>query len=153
MRTSAGLLPYRVVDGSIEVFLVHMGGPFWARKDEGAWSLAKGEYVRGEEEPLEVAEREFAEEVGRPAPTGERLPLGEVRQSGKVVTAYAVLTDEDLAFVRSNVVQIEWPPRSGRMIGVPEVDRAGWMTLEQARVRLVKGQRAFLDRLPVPGEG
>ena len=153
MRTSAGLLPYRVVDGSVEVFLVHMGGPFWARKDEGAWSLAKGEYTPGEEDPLEVAEREFAEEVGRPAPAGERLPLGEVRQSGKVVTAYAVLTDEDLAFVGSNVVRIEWPPRSGRMIGVPEVDRAEWMTLEQARVRMVKGQRAFLDRLPVPGEG
>lgn len=148
MRHSAGLLPWRLREGVVEVFLVHLGGPFWARKDEGAWSLAKGEYDPQSEDPLDVAEREFAEEVGRPAPGGERLPLGEVRQSGKVVTAYAIRTEEDLAFVRSNEVEIEWPPRSGRRLSIPEVDRGEWLPLDRARLRLVKGQRALLDRLP-----
>lgn len=146
-RHSAGLLPWRVRDGVLEVFLVHMGGPFWARRDEGAWSLAKGEFVPGEEEPREVAAREFAQEVGRAAPAGAWSDLGQVRQSGKVVTAYAVRTDEDLAWVCSNTVEIEWPPRSGEVREFPEVDRAEWMDCARAATCLVAGQRPLLTRL------
>jgi len=147
MRTSAGLLPYRVVDGSVEVFLVHMGGPFWARKDDGAWSIPKGEYAP-DEDPWRAATREFAEELGLPAPDGERIELGEIRQSGgKVVIAFAVGADLDVTETRSNTVELEWPRGSGRIREFPEVDRVEWVSLGTARVKLLAAQTAFLDRL------
>lgn len=126
---------------------MHMGGPFWARKDEGAWSITKGEYDPETEDPRATARREFAEEVGRAVPEGQWVDLGETRHSGKVVTAYAVWATESLEWLRSNEIEIEWPPRSGRTMSIPEVDRGEWMSLERARERLVKGQRVFLDRL------
>jgi predicted NUDIX family NTP pyrophosphohydrolase len=133
--------------GGIEVMLVHMGGPFWARRDEGAWSIPKGEYGDGEE-PLAVARREFEEEIGRRPPEGPLLELGEVRQSGgKVVTAWALEADIDVSQIKSNTFEIEWPPRSGRMREFPEVDRADWFDLETARVKLVRAQAALLDAL------
>jgi predicted NUDIX family NTP pyrophosphohydrolase len=156
-KTSAGILPYRRdPGGAIEVVLVHPGGPFWQDKDEHAWSVAKGEYGAGEE-PLDAAEREFAEELGFPAPPGPRLDLGEVRQSsGKVVRVWAVRADDlSLGAVASNEFELEWPPRSGTMRSFPEVDRAEWMDLAVARLRVVRAQEAFLDRLveQVAGEG
>ncbi|EFL10388.1 NUDIX hydrolase [Streptomyces sp. AA4] len=132
--------------GGVEVLLAHMGGPFWAKKDLAAWSLPKGEVEDGE--PVEVAaRREFAEELGVPVPEGEWVSLGEVRQSGKVVTAWAVEGDLDPGAVVPGVFEMEWPPRSGRMQEFPEVDRVEWFSLEVAREKLVKGQRGFLDRL------
>lgn len=147
-RTSAGVLPYLVTDdGQIEVFIAHMGGPLWARKDERAWSIVKGEHGP-DEEPRACAMREFAEETGTGLPEGEWLDLGEVRQSGgKVVHAYAVAATAELALVASNEFEMEWPPRSGRRQCFPEVDRAQWCTVDVARVRLVAAQAAFLDRL------
>jgi predicted NUDIX family NTP pyrophosphohydrolase len=147
-KRSAGLLAYRRSDAGIEVLLVHPGGPFWARKDDGAWSVPKGEYEPGED-PLEVALREFEEELGAepPDPAGA-LPLGELRQpSGKVVSAWAVEGDLDVSDVRSNMFEMEWPPRSGRTQEFPEVDRAGWFSPYQARRKLLRGQVGFLDRL------
>jgi predicted NUDIX family NTP pyrophosphohydrolase len=141
------LLPYRRRDLDVEVFLVHPGGPFWAHKDAGAWSIAKGEYSESED-PLPAALREFEEEVGRPAPPGEALPLGELKQpSGKVVTAFAVKADFEIDEVRSNTFTLEWPKGSGRLREFPEVDAARWMVLDEARTKLLKGQREFLDRL------
>src|SRR5690606_1315282 len=124
-----------------------MGGPFWARKDEGAWSIIKGLYSADEEDPLTAARREFTEETGAEVGDGEVIPLGELRASGKLITVYAVVADPSLAFVGSNTVTMEWPPRSGRTIEFPELDRAKWLTLDEARRLLVKGQRPFLDRL------
>ncbi|MDA0564071.1 NUDIX domain-containing protein [Streptomonospora sp. S1-112] len=126
--------------------LAHMGGPFWAKKDERAWSVPKGEYAEGEE-PLAAAYREFAEEMGRPAPEGRVVDLGQVRQSGKVVTCFALAADFDAARISSNTFTLEWPPRSGRTEEFPEVDRAEWFGLAAARLKLVKGQVPFLDRL------
>ncbi|MFW3171321.1 NUDIX domain-containing protein [Geodermatophilus sp. CPCC 206100] len=147
-RTSAGVLLWRRgADGAPEVLLGHMGGPFWARKDERAWSLPKGEYGEGED-PLAAARREFAEELGSPVPAAELVPLGEVRQSGgKRLTVWAVEGDLDAAACRSNTFPLEWPPRSGRVQEFPEVDRAAWFGVEEARVKLVAAQAAFLDRL------
>ncbi|NLW98674.1 MAG: NUDIX domain-containing protein [Actinomycetales bacterium] len=147
MRTSAGLLPFRRTADGVEVFVGHMGGPFWARKDEGAWSIIKGLYSADEEDPLTAARREFTEETGAEVGDGEVIPLGELRASGKLITVYAVVADPSLAFVGSNTVTMEWPPRSGRTIEFPELDRAKWLTLDEARRLLVKGQRPFLDRL------
>ncbi len=147
MRTSAGLLPFRRTADGVEVFVGHMGGPFWARKDEGAWSIIKGLYSADEEDPLTAARREFTEETGAEVGDGEVIPLGELRASGKLITVYAVVADPSLAFVGSNTVTMEWPPRSGRAIEFPELDRAKWLTLDEARRLLVKGQRPFLDRL------
>ncbi|MBB4688904.1 NUDIX domain-containing protein [Amycolatopsis jiangsuensis] len=147
VRRSAGLLLYRRSSGDrVEVLLGHMGGPFWAKKDEAAWSLPKGELEDGEE-PEAAARREFAEELGLPAPDGPLRPLGEVRQSGKVVTAWAVEADLDPAEVVPGTFELEWPPRSGKLQQFPEVDRVAWFDLDTAREKLVKGQRAFLDRL------
>lgn len=146
-KTSAGLLPFRAADdGTIEVLLGHMGGPFWAKKDDAAWSIFKGEYVVGEEAPEAVARREFEEETGQPAPSGDLVDLGEVKQSGgKRVRAWAVLAPQlDPAEFVSNTFTIEWPPRSGREQEFPEIDRAEWMALGVAESRLVKAQRAFL---------
>ena len=145
-KTSAGLLLYRRAAGGIEVFLVHPGGPFWAKKDAGAWSIPKGEYVPGED-PLDAARREFAEEIGI-APDGEFVEHGMVKQAGgKIVTGWAFEGDCDADAIRSNTFALEWPPRSGRQQEFPEVDRAGWFGLEAAREKLNPAQGAFLDRL------
>jgi predicted NUDIX family NTP pyrophosphohydrolase len=147
-KLSAGLLVYRRTGGGLEVLLVHPGGPFWAKKDDGAWSVPKGEY-ESDEDPLEVALREFAEEIGAEPPDhATAVSLGELRQpSGKVVRAWAVEGDLDVSEVRSNTFEMEWPPRSGRTQEFPEVDRAGWFGLEEARRKLLRGQVGFLDRL------
>jgi predicted NUDIX family NTP pyrophosphohydrolase len=146
-KRSAGLLLYRGADGDLEVLLGHMGGPFWAKKDAGAWSLPKGE-LDPDEPPEQAARREFQEELGLPAPEGEYLELGEVKQSGgKVVTAWAVAADLDPAAVVPGTFELEWPPRSGRTQEFPEVDRVGWFPVAEAREKLVKGQLPFLDRL------
>ena len=149
-KLSAGLLVHRPgPDGGRQVLLVHPGGPFWAKKDDGAWSIPKGETgPMGDADLLAQAEREFAEELGQPAPAGPRVPLGEVVQSGgKHVVAWAVDGDLDVTTVDSNRFEIEWPPRSGRRQSFPEVDRAGWFAVADARRKLVPAQVAFLDRL------
>jgi predicted NUDIX family NTP pyrophosphohydrolase len=144
-KHSAGLLLYRRRE-VLEVFLVHPGGPFWAGKDTGAWSIPKGEYAPGED-PLAAAQREFHEETGQTA-AGEFLPLSPLRQpSGKIIHAWAVAGDCDPDAIRSNTFSLEWPPRSGRLQEFPEVDRAAWFTLETARVKIIKGQAGFLEEL------
>lgn len=144
---SAGILLYRRRDDDLQVLLVHPGGPVWARRDGGAWSIPKGELDDGEA-PLDAARREFAEELGTALPEGEALDLGEVRQrSGKIVAAWAVAGDLDPAGVVSNTFEMQWPPRSGRMQAFPEVDRAGWFELDAAREKLNPGQVPLLDRL------
>jgi predicted NUDIX family NTP pyrophosphohydrolase len=146
-RTSAGILLYRLRPAGPEVLLGHMGGPFWARKDDGAWSIPKGEHGP-DEEPLAVARREFEEELGSPVPADELVPLGDVRvTSGKVLTVWAAEGDLDASATRSNTFELEWPPRSGRVQEFPEIDRADWFGLDAARPKLVKGQVPFLDRL------
>ena len=133
--------------GGAEVLLVHPGGPFWAKKDAGAWSIPKGELADGED-PRAGAIREFAEELGSPPPEAELVDLGECRQrGGKVVTAFAAEGDLDPARVRSNTFELEWPPRSGRRREFPEIDRADWFPLEQAREKLLAAQTVFIDRL------
>jgi predicted NUDIX family NTP pyrophosphohydrolase len=145
-KTSAALLLFRRRD-ELEVLIAHMGGPFWARKDAGAWSIPKGEYL-DDEEPLTAARREFAEEMGSPPPDGDVIPLGTVKQSGgKTVTTYAVEGDFDLDGFQSNTFEMEWPRGSGRMREFPEVDRAEWMPVTVAREKLVKGQIPVLDAL------
>ncbi len=142
MKRSAGLLMYR----EREVFLVHPGGPFWAKKDLGAWSICKGEYVDGEL-PLEAAKREFHEETGFVA-EGDFLDLGTVKQAGgKLVSAWAFSGDCDPASLVSNRFQMEWPPRSGRLMEIPEVDRGGWFSVGEAKEKILKSQTPFLDRL------
>jgi len=150
-KLSAGLLLYRRGnqddDDRLEVLLAHMGGPFWARKDDGAWSIPKGEYEPGED-PFVAAKREFEEELGSAPPLAVFRDLGSVIQpSGKVVTAWAAEADFDAAGAVSNTFELEWPPGSGRLQSFPEIDRAGWFTAEVARVKLVKGQRPLIDRL------
>lgn len=147
-KRSAGLLLYRSgPDGAVEVLIAHPGGPFWARKDEGAWSIPKGEQPDGED-PWVTARREFVEEIGLDPPDGERLDLGVVRQAGgKVVTAFAVCGDLDITDAQSNTFELEWPPRSGKLQEFPEVDRVGWFTVAHARTKLLAGQRPLLDRL------
>jgi predicted NUDIX family NTP pyrophosphohydrolase len=146
-KRSAGLLVYRLVDHEPEVLLVHPGGPYWAKKDDGSWSIPKGEY-EPDEDPLEVAIREFREELGIDAPGAtDPMFLGEVRQpGGKIVSAWALPGDLDVTVVRSNTFSMEWPPRSGRTGEFPEVDRAGWFDLETARRKLLRGQLVLLDR-------
>jgi predicted NUDIX family NTP pyrophosphohydrolase len=149
MARSAGLLLYRRTDaGGLEVMLGHMGGPYWARKDVAAWSIPKGACERGES-GIETARREFEEEIGQPAPDGEAVALGEVRQSGgrKIVEAWAIEGDLDVAEIESTPFEMEWPPRSGQLREFPEFDRAAWFGVDAARERVVKAQAAFLDRL------
>jgi predicted NUDIX family NTP pyrophosphohydrolase len=150
-KLSAGLLLYRrgLKDDHIvlEVLLGHMGGPFWAHMDKRAWSMPKGEYEPAED-PFTAAKREFEEEMGSAPPSVDYLELGSLSQpSGKLVTAWATEADFDAAGAVSNTFEIEWPPRSGRKRSFPEIDKAGWYTTEVARVKLVKGQRPFIDRL------
>ena len=146
-KQSAGLLVFRAGGGRIEVLLGHMGGPFWARKDAGAWSIPKGEYG-DDEAPEAAARREFTEELGLPVPVGPLLDLGEARQSGgKIVTIWALEGEIDPDAVVPGTFELEWPPKSGRHQEFPELDRVGWFDLEAAREKLVKAQQPFLDRL------
>jgi predicted NUDIX family NTP pyrophosphohydrolase len=151
-KRSAGILLHRRgAGGAREVLLVHPGGPFWAKKDLGAWSIPKGEYGDGED-PQAAALREFAEELGAPAPEGDLVDLGEVRQrAGKIVVAWALEGDADADAIHSNTFTIEWPPRSGTMREFPEVDRAGWFALDEARERILPAQAPLLDRLAEQG--
>jgi predicted NUDIX family NTP pyrophosphohydrolase len=145
---SAGLLLFRHGPVGVEVLLGHMGGPYFARRDAGAWSIPKGE-CDAEEQPLAAALREFEEEFGSPPPSGaELLELGSVRQrNGKLVTAWAVEADFDVASVVSNTFELEWPPKSGRRQSFPEIDRAEWFDVPTARTKMIVGQDALLDRL------
>ncbi|HET7338410.1 MAG TPA: NUDIX domain-containing protein [Candidatus Dormibacteraeota bacterium] len=146
-RESAGLLLHRQRDGKREVLLIHPGGPFWAKRDQGAWSIPKGEIEPGEE-AIDVARREFEEELGAPPPNGDMSSLGSIRQAGgKVVHAWAAAGDFDVAKLRSVNFSMEWPPRSGRMQEFPEVDRAGWFALEDARRMILSSQLPLLERL------
>jgi predicted NUDIX family NTP pyrophosphohydrolase len=146
-KRSAGILLYRVGPGGPEVLLVHPGGPFWARRDAGVWSIPKGEYHDGDD-PRACALREFEEETGTALPPGELIDLGSVTQrSGKVVSAWAAEGDLDAESIRSNTFTMEWPPRSGRTAEFPEVDRAAWLGIDAAREKLVAAQAELLDRL------
>jgi predicted NUDIX family NTP pyrophosphohydrolase len=146
-KRSAGILLYRLRGGGPEVLLVHPGGPFWARRDDGVWSIPKGEYEDGDD-PLACALREFEEETGSTPPPGELVELDDVKQKGgKVVTAWAAEGDLDADAVRSNTFKMEWPPRSGRTAEFPEIDRAGWFGIDEAREKLNPAQAEFLDRL------
>jgi predicted NUDIX family NTP pyrophosphohydrolase len=146
-RCSAGLLVHRGAGAELEVLLVHPGGPMWSKRDAGAWSIPKGEY-ESDEEPLAAARREFAEELGVPPPDGPPQDLGEVRQkSGKVVRGWAVEGDLDVSEISSNTVTVQWPPRSGRTLEIPEVDRAEWFGPEAAREKINPAQAVLLDRL------
>ena len=146
-RRSAGILLYRRSAGTLEVLLVHPGGPFWAKKDLGAWSIPKGEYEEGED-PRACALREFEEELGALPPAGPLVELGTAKQSaGKMVTAWAAEGDVDAAAARSNTFTLEWPPRSGVMREFPEADRAEWFEVDEARRRINPAQAVFLDRL------
>jgi predicted NUDIX family NTP pyrophosphohydrolase len=146
-RRSAGIVLYRRSGRGLEVLLVHPGGPLWARRDQGAWSIPKGEYA-DDEEPAAAARREFAEELGSPAPAELAIDLGEVRQrGGKLVRAWGAPGDLDATEIHSNTFPLEWPPRSGRIRQFPEVDRAQWFALPEARERINPGQAPLLDRL------
>ena len=146
MIRSAGILMYREREGRLEVLLGHPGGPYWRKKDEGAWGIPKGAVEEGED-TLAAARREFREEMGFEA-VGEVRELVPLRQaSGKLVHAWAVEGDCDAASLRSNEFEMEWPPRSGRMQSYPEIDRAQWFAMDEARVRMLPGQRPFLDQL------
>ncbi|MCP3820616.1 NUDIX domain-containing protein [Streptomyces sp. A3M-1-3] len=152
-KRSAGLLLFRRAAGDTEVLIAHMGGPFWERRDAGAWSVPKGEYGP-QEEPRDAARREFAEELGLPPPEGEYVPLGDVRQTGgKVVTVWAAEGDLDPGLVEPGTFTMEWPRGSGVMRVFPEVDRVAWFGVERARAKLVAAQTVFLDRLTAHLEG
>jgi predicted NUDIX family NTP pyrophosphohydrolase len=145
-KKSAGLLMYRRHHGFLEVLLVHPGGPFWAKKDVGSWSIPKGEYT-SEEDPFEVAKREFQEETSFKA-SGEFVSLTPRKQpSGKVITAWTFEGDCDASAIKSNTFMMEWPPGSGRQQEFPEVDRAGWFSISKAKEKIIKGQAGFLDEL------
>ena len=145
-KKTAGLLLYRIRDAAVEVFLVHPGGPFWVKKDEGAWSIPKGEFA-DDEQPLSAATREFQEETGF-SMEGNFMALAPLKQrSGKLVYAWALEGDCDAGAIKSNLFSMEWPPRSGKRQEYPEVDRASWFTLESAKRKIVPGQIAFLEEL------
>ena len=144
---AAGILLFRHGPAGLEVFIAHMGGPFWARKDAHAWSIPKGEYSPPED-AFSAAKREFREEIGVDAPDADYLPLGDVRySSGKVVTVFAAESDLEVSEVVSNTFEVEWPPRSGKLASFPEIDDARWVPLADARVKLVAGQLPALDAL------
>jgi predicted NUDIX family NTP pyrophosphohydrolase len=145
-KQAAGILLFRRGPSGLQVLLAHPGGPLWTRKDDGAWTLPKGQFGDGEL-PLDAARREFEEEMGS-APVGEFQPLGTLKQpSGKVIHAWAAESDFDVTKVKSNLFEMEWPPKSGRKAEFPEVDRAGWFSIDEARRKILKGQQPFLDRL------
>lgn len=145
-KTSAGILLYRMAENGLEVFLVHPGGPYWAKKDEKAWSVPKGEFETGEDS-LDAAKREFKEETGFDI-TGNFMELTPLRQpSGKVVYVWAVEGNIDATSIKSNMFSMEWPPRSGKEQDFPEVDKGGWFTIAQAQEKLLPGQRGFLEQL------
>ena len=145
-RTSAGLLPFRKTAAGWEVLLVHPGGPFWANKDDGAWSIPKGELAM-DEDPLGAARREFKEELGA-EPFGEPIPLAPVKQpGGKLVLAWALQSDFDPSKLKSNTFSMEWPPKSGKQRSFPEIDKAEWFDLAAARRKILKGQEPLLDQL------
>lgn len=146
-KASAGLLLYRKRSDGIEVLLVHPGGPFWVKKDQGAWSIPKGEYEE-DEAPLGAARREFEEEIGRAAPDGDYIELGEFKRSdGKTIKAWAVEADLDTLTVKSNTFEMEWPPKSGKKQHFSEIDKAEWIPLQDASLKMHKGQPVFLERL------
>ncbi|HEY0056014.1 MAG TPA: NUDIX domain-containing protein [Pedobacter sp.] len=146
MKTSAGLLPYHIYNAHIMVMLVHPGGPFYAGKDKGVWSVPKGEYTF--EEPLEVAKREFYEETGNFVTSESFISLNQVvLKSGKIIRAWAMKCDSKLLFIESNTFNLEWPPKSGKTKSFPEVDKAEWFTIEEALIKIHPGQVEFLDRL------
>ena len=146
-RTSAGLLLYRRGVDGYDVLIGHPGGPFWARKDEAAWSIPKGEYA-DDEDPWVAAQREFVEEIGLPVPEGPRVALPPVKQSGgKIVTAFAVAADLDVTDSVSNTFELEWPRGSGKIKVYPEIDRVAWFSIADARVKMLKGQVPLLDSL------
>jgi predicted NUDIX family NTP pyrophosphohydrolase len=146
-KRSAGILLFRRVDGHVQVLLGHMGGPLWARRDAGGWTIPKGEY-QPDEEPLDAARREFAEELGLPAPAADLIELGSIRQSGgKVVTAWAGEGDVDPAEIVPGTFDLEWPKGSGQIQQFPELDRVAWFGVPEAAQKLVAAQREFLDRL------
>ncbi len=146
-KHSAGLIVYRKKDNTLEVLLAHMGSPWWAKKDKGAWTIPKGEYLE-DEEPLHAAKREFKEELGQEPPSGELIELGQIEQNNnKTVIAWAVEADIDISAIKSNTVSIEWPPRSGKTQEFPEIDRAAYMNLADAASRIVVGQSILLERL------
>jgi predicted NUDIX family NTP pyrophosphohydrolase len=145
-KLSAGILLYRYQSGTLQVFLVHPGGPFWAQKDEGAWSIPKGEYHDGDD-PLATAKREFREETSSEVTGSFRALSPLIQPSGKVVSAWAVEGDIDAATVKSNTFSLEWPPHSGKQSEFPEVDRGAWFDVPTARLKLQPGQRGFLDQL------
>jgi predicted NUDIX family NTP pyrophosphohydrolase len=146
VKRSAGILAFRWIEGELQVFLVHPGGPFWKNKDDGAWSIPKGEHA-DDEDPLAAAKREFTEETGIEI-DGRFTPLGSLRQNArKEVSAWAVEGSFDGSVVRSNNFRLEWPPKSGKFEEFPEVDRAGWFSLKQAKIKVLPGQQPFLERL------
>lgn len=146
-KQSAGLLLYKRSGKEILVLLVHPGGPFWAKKDKGAWSIPKGEFIEGED-PQDAAHREFQEELGLTPPEGQTIDLGSVKQSsGKMVYIWAQESDLDISKMKSNLFEMQWPPKSGRMQQFPEADKAAWLALAQASEKIVKGQLPFLERL------
>jgi len=147
-KLSAALLVYRPKpDQSLDLLIVHPGGPFWAKKDDGAWSIPKGEYLEGDD-PFDCALREFEEELGSPPPEGDFIDLGEIRQpSGKRIKCWAIEGDLDVTKITSNEFEMEWPKGTGKIQSFPEVDRAGWFPTSRARVKLLKGHTGFIDRL------
>jgi len=154
-KLSAGILIYKITGKKIQVFLVHPGGPFWAKKDAGAWSVPKGEYSEGDD-VWAAAQREFEEETGQKPPQGQPVQLGEVTYGNKRLTVWAVEGDADDKRIVSNVFTMEWPPRSGQQQAFPEVDRAGWFDSATAKTKLVKGQvpliKSLLEALHLPEE-
>ncbi len=146
-KQSAGVLLYRKSAKGVEVLIVHPGGPFWAKKDAGVWSIPKGEFGP-DEDPSMAAKREFSEELGSPPPDGEYISLGSAKQSsGKVVHAWAAEAEFNVTKLKSNTFMMEWPPKSGKQLEIPEVDRAAWVSLEAAQTKLLKGQLPLLEAL------
>lgn len=145
MKQSAGLLIYKIENGQVKVLLGHMGGPFYAKKDEGAWDIPKGEYE--DEDALTAAHREFEEEIGQPAPTGRAYDLGEIKASGKIVKIWAIEGDLDVSRIDPDTFTMEWPPKSGKIQEFPEIDKAKWFTLPIAVKKVNQNRRLFIERL------
>lgn len=144
-KQSAGILVYKIENGTVKVLLGHMGGPFFAKKDAGAWDIPKGEFDG--EDALEAARREFEEEIGQPPPQGDTMELGEAKASGKTVMIWAIQADMDVSTIKSNTFEMEWPPRSGQRQKFPEIDQAGWFDLETAARKITRTRVVFLERL------